>query len=235
MKQVSAHQQFSLPHNAKGIDHETFAVELRSGKIILTPKDKGDTHYTVNLDGKSGIIDVHETSRDAAGNSRHKTIFALKKSDLGPFIQEISSVALPIYGRLYRRLRLGWLAHRNIGVITVIPTDQELAVLTEKRRKGRLRFKENAAESITQAPEFLEEIWEWPDRVFGLVASKRGIPKLVGFGYKVTDTTGSIHLFWIKKKELVTTMSRIEAQVREIAIRYAIPSAEYAKYQFLNQ
>jgi hypothetical protein len=224
-----------LPHNAKGIDHERLAIEFQPGKIIVTSKDQGDCHYTVNLNGLSGILDIHETWRDPAGNRHHKTVFAMRKSDVEPLFQEIGSCALLMHTQLFRRLRIGWLAHRNISVIIgVVPTEQELVGITEKGKKGRLRFIKNAAESIIHAPEFLEDILEGPDRVFNLMASKHDGFKSIGFGFKVTDKTGNMGLFWIKNKDIPGAMARMEAQVRDIARHYAIPPEEYHKYIFLK-
>lgn len=66
----------------KGLDHEKFAVSFQPGKIIVTPKDKGDIHYTLRLSGKSGTIDFHETITDADRQKRYRTLFSMRKQDL---------------------------------------------------------------------------------------------------------------------------------------------------------
>jgi hypothetical protein len=231
---VVQQQSYSFPHNAKGIDHERFWVSFTDGKIMASLKDQKDIHYTLMLNGRSGIIDVHITSLDEQGERSDKTLFAMKKTDLESCLQEIGMFALPTLGELLRPLRLGWLAHRNIGVIMgLFPTDQEIMAATVKK-KGKLRFVENALESNIHAPEFLEEIWDVQDRVFSLFASKRGASKLFGIGFKFTDSKGNACTAWIKKRDIPTALGRIEAHAREIVNRYAILPDEYSQYRILS-
>ncbi len=44
--------------SAKGLEHQKFAISFQPDKIIFTPKDQGDIHYTLHLGGRSGTIDV---------------------------------------------------------------------------------------------------------------------------------------------------------------------------------
>lgn len=52
----------SLPHGATGIEVGNFVIELRSDKVVVLAKDRGE-HYTLHAGQKSGILDVHRTWR----------------------------------------------------------------------------------------------------------------------------------------------------------------------------
>lgn len=72
----------ALPHGAKGIEGDGFAVEFRDDKIVFVPKSVGSgKHYTLHVGPNSGVMDVHETTIDSEGREQHRTLFALRKDD----------------------------------------------------------------------------------------------------------------------------------------------------------
>lgn len=218
----------SLP--PKGLDHEKFAVSFQSGKILVTPKDKGDIHYILHLSGKSGTIDFHETIRGVDGQKRYRTLFSMRKHDLEQLLCEITLPAIQALTGILRPLRVGWLHHRRIAVVTgLLPTEQEIPGITRMRKKRRLAIDEQAFLSNIRVPEFLEEILEEPDRVFTLIAMKRRIPRQVGFGFKVTEPSGNPRLFWVKMPDLSAVVQRLQSLFIQTASRYSIVSSQGSK------
>lgn len=215
----------SLP--PKGLDHEKFAVSFLRDKILFTPKDQGDVHYILHLGGKSGTIDFHETTRGADGQKLYRTLFSMRKLDLEQLLREIALPAIQALTEILHPLRLGWLHHRRIAVVTgLFPTEQEIPAITRMRKKRRLAIDEQAFISNVRAPEFLEEILEGPDRIFTLIAMKRRSSKQLGFGFKVTGSSGSSRLFWVKISGLATVIKRLQSLLIPIANRYNIVSSQ---------
>lgn len=117
-----------LPHGAKGIESEDFAVELRGDKIVFVPKAAGGgQHYTLHAGMHSGVIDLHETHPEADGQEQRCTLFAMRRDDLATLLGE--AAPMPEFLRLLRPLRLGWLKHRNIGIARGIDpvSDEDIA------------------------------------------------------------------------------------------------------------
>ncbi len=154
----------------------------------------------------------------------------MKQSDLEQLLREIVFPAIQALTGILRPLRLGWLHHRRIGVVTgLLPTDQEIPAITKMRKKRRLAIDEQAFISNVRAPEFLEEILEGPDRVLTLVAMKRRSPKQIGFGFQVTGASGCPKLFWIKMSDLSSAIQRLRSQFIQTASRYSIVSSQASK------
>lgn len=150
----------------------------------------------------------------------------MKKSDLEQLLHEIALPAFHALTGILRPLRLGWLHHRRIGVVTgLLPTDQEIPAITKMRKKRRLAIDEQAFISNVRAPEFLEEILEGPDRVLTLVAMKRRSLKQIGFGFKATKLSGHPRLFWVKMSDLSAVIERLQSLFISIASRYNIVSS----------
>src|SRR5260370_41957942 len=100
---------------------------------------------------------------------------------------------------LVRPLRLGWLKHRNIGIARGIDpvSDDDIAAVTRKRKR-RLTLDAELYEQNLFVPEFLEEVYEFPDGNFALFHRGRQI----GIGFKKTYADGNVRLFWIKRRDL---------------------------------
>lgn len=215
----------SLP--PKGLDHEKFAVSFQRDKMVFAPKDQGDIHYILHLGGKSGTIDFHETTRGADKQKRYRTLFSMRQSDLEQLLREIVRPAIQALTEIRHPLRLGWLHHRRIAVVTgLLPTEQEIPAITRMRKKRRLAIDEQAFLSNVHAPELLETILEGPDRAFTLIAMKRRIPRQIGFGFKVTGPSGSPRLFWVKMSDLSAVVQRLRSLFIQTASRYNIVSSQ---------
>jgi len=221
-------EPYALPHGAKGIEGDEFAVEFRGDKIVFVAKADGNTtHYTLHAGPNSGVIDLHETAGDG---ETHRTLFAVRKDDLLPLLQEMAPAVPELLG-LLRPLSLGWLKHRNIGIARGIePTaDSDIAAVTRKRKK-RLALDPELYHQNINCPEFLEDVYDFPDGNFTLL--HRGRP--IGLGFKQTDAQGNVRLFWIKRRDLLRFGHYWQQRVVEALQRIAIPKDRYAEYPFLR-
>ena len=221
----------ALPHGARGIEGDGFAVEFRDDKIVFVPKSTGDgKHYTPHAGPGSGVMDVHETTTDAEGREQHRTLFALRKDDLLPVLQELSRMVPELFG-LLRPLRLGWLKHRNIAIARGIDpvSDVDIAAVTRKRKR-RLALDAELYRRNIFAPEYLEEVYDFPDGNFTLIHHGRNI----GMGFKQTDAAGNVRLYWIKRRDLSRFGNDWQQKVIGALQRFAIPPRRYAEYPFLR-
>jgi hypothetical protein len=147
--------RYSLPHGAKGIEGEGFAISLSDDKIVFISRSRPESlpaevaekekHYTLHAGPASGVLDLHETTLDADGQEQHRTLFALRRDDLPAILGEFAPM-LPELFDLIRPLRLGWLHHNNIGIARGVNpvSDEDIAAVTRKRsgrssRRARTR------------------------------------------------------------------------------------------------
>ncbi|MGA2738551.1 MAG: hypothetical protein ABSG65_14035 [Bryobacteraceae bacterium] len=222
---------YTLPHGARGIEGEDFAVQFGDDKVVWVPKSAGaGKHYTFQAKPASGVIDLHETTMDADGREQHRTLFALRRDDLPPMLQELTPMVPELF-RLMRPLRLGWLKHRDIAIARGIDpvTYDDIAAVTRKRRR-RLILDAQRYEQNLYVPEYLEEVFEFPDGNFSLYHRGRKI----GIGFKKTDGRGGVHLFWIKLRDLTRFGNAWQAKVATAMSRFAIPPEKYVEYPFLR-
>jgi hypothetical protein len=85
--------RYSLPHGAKGIEADGFAVNFAGDKLVFIPKSEGaGKHYTLHAGPKSGVIDLHETEPAADGGEQHRTLFAVRHDDLPALLGEATRV-----------------------------------------------------------------------------------------------------------------------------------------------
>lgn len=222
---------YKLPHRAKGIESEEFAIEFRGSKIVFVAKGAAGSghHYTLQAGNRSGVIDLHETHPEA-GTDRHHTLFALRRDDLASLLGEAAPMLPGLLG-LLRPLRLGWLKRRNIGIARGIDpvSDEDIAAVTRKRKR-RLTLDAKLYQQNVFVPEFLEEIYDFPDGNFALFHSGRQI----GIGFKKTDTDGRGRLFWIKRRDLMRFGNEWQEKLGGIVSRLAIPPEQYADFPFLR-
>lgn len=226
-----AHPEWlALPHGASGIEVGDFAIEFRPDKIVAFRKSSGD-HYTLHVGGKSRVLDIHHTWRDAAGDEHHQTVFAMRHEHILPLLGEWSSLLTGL--RLLRPLRLGWLGRHGIGVVWGLDpvATQEIARVTRKRsRRKRLVVDEEKLRSTVYVPEYLEEVRDSPDGAFSLFKGDRKI----GVGFKATDQFGNTRLYWFKLHDLVHFSKTVQDHVIEMALRYAIPPERYRDHSVLE-
>jgi hypothetical protein len=219
-------ESYSLPHGAKDIEGEDFAIELRGDKIVFVPKAAGaGLHYTLHAGMRSGILDLHETQYEANEQKRHCTLFAMRRDDLAALLDEAAPM-LPEFFRLLRPLRLGWLKHRHISIARGIDpvSDDDIAAVTRKRRR-RLTVDAELYRQNVFVPEFLEEVYDFPDGNFSLFHRGRQI----GIGFKKTYTDGDVRLFWMKLSDLKSFGNDWQEKIGGALARLAIPPECYAE------
>jgi hypothetical protein len=85
-------------------------------------------------------------------------------------------------------------------------------------------------EQNVYVPEFLEEVYDFPDGNFSLL--HRGRP--IGIGFKKTEADGNILLFWIKRRDLMRFGHDWQQRVIDAFRRLAIPAERYPDYPFLR-
>jgi hypothetical protein len=230
--------RYGLPHGAKGIEGEGFAVAFGGDKIVFVAKpqpqgqpDDEDTekHYTFHSGPDSGVIDLHETTLDDSGQKLYRTLFALRTDDLPAVLGELAPMLPEMLG-LLRPLRLGWLKHRNISIARGVDpvSDEDIAAVTTKHKR-RLSIDPELYERNVFVPEFLEDVYDFPDGNFALL--HRGRP--IGIGFKKTDPDGHVRLYWIKRRDLLRYSHDWQEKVIDALRRNAIPPENYPQYPFL--
>jgi len=159
----------------------------------------GGEHYTFHAGPDSGVIDVHETDPSSDSGEQHRTLFAIRHDDLPALLGEAAAI-LPEFLGLLRPLRLGWMKHRNIGIARGVDpvSDEDIAAVTRKHKR-RLTLDAGLYERNIFVPEFLEDLYDFPDGNFALFHRNRQI----GIGFKKTDANGNVRLFWIKRRDLL--------------------------------
>ena len=222
---------YKLPHYAKGVANEEFAVEFGRDKIVLIVKSDADAghHYTLHGGTRSGVIDLHETI-PAAGADQHHTLFAMRHEALVRLLGEAAPMLSAFLG-LLRPLRLGWLKHHNIGIACGVDpvSDEDIAAVTRKQKR-RLVVDPFLYQQNLFVPEFLEEVYDFPDGNFALFHRGRQI----GIGFKTTDAEGQVRLFWIKRRDLLRFGNAWQEKLGDALARLAIPPERYADYWFLH-
>jgi hypothetical protein len=181
-----------LPHDANGIKLDDYTVKLRNDKVMVFPRsgDKGD-HYTLHTGPHSAVLDVHETLPE---KDEHRTLFKIRHEDIGAVLGDTAPMAEGLL-RLLRPLRLGWLKRHGICVVRGLDpaSDDEIEAITV-RRNGCLVIDDERLKANIFVPQYLDEVWGFPDGAFSLVHCGRKI----GIGFKKTDSGGNARLFWIK-------------------------------------
>jgi hypothetical protein len=223
--------RYSLPHGAKGIEGDDFAIEFRDDKAVFVPKSVGPgKHYTFHAGPDSGVLDLHETTRDANGQQQHRTLFALRHADLPAILGALVPMVEDLLA-LLRPLHLRWLKRNNIGIARGVDpvSDGDIAAVTRKRKR-RLALDAQLYEQNVFVPEFLEDVYDFPDGNFALFHCGRQI----GIGFKQTYAEDDVRLFWIKLSDLISFGSAWEEKVISAFAQAATPPERYAEYRFLR-
>lgn len=220
-----------LPHGAKGIEGDAFAIEFRGDKVVFIVRsgDKGD-HYTLQAGLKSGVIDLHETQPNTEGEEAHRTLFAMRRGDLPAILGEFVPMVEELIG-LLRPLRVGWMHRHGIGIARGVNpvSDEDIAAVT-RRRKRRLALDAELYERNVFVPEYLEEVYDFPDGNFALF--HRGCQ--VGIGFKQTYAEDDVRLFWIKLSDLMRFGKVWQEKASSTFAAAAIPPERYPEYPFLR-
>lgn len=225
-------ESYHLPHGAIGIDSDEFAIEFKSNKIVVVRKsDDGGSHFTIQTDHPSGVIDLHETLLGDEGRKIYHTLFAMQRDDLRLVFEECRAILYDFLG-LLRPLRLGWLNHRGIGIARGIDpvSDDNVASVTQRNRRRRLTLDKERWEANVFVPQYLEDVFDFPDVNFSLLYRGRKI----GIGLKQTQPDGRIRLYSLKLRDLRKLANHWQPRVLDALSRAAMPRAKYGQYPFLQ-
>jgi hypothetical protein len=187
-----------LPHGARGIEGDNFALQFGADKIVFVPSSTTNgEHYTFHAGSASGVLDLHRTQMSSGRSEHHRTLFAMRRDDIPAALGAMTPLLSELLS-LLRPLRLGWLKHRHIGIARGIDliSDEDIAAATRKR-KGRLTIDPQLYQRNIFVPEFLEGVYDFPDGTFALFRRHRRI----GIGFKATCPDGDVRLSWIKLSE----------------------------------
>jgi hypothetical protein len=231
--------RYLLPHGAKGIEAEGFALAFGADKVVFIGKPRIDgepnepgteMHYTFHAGLDSGIVDLHETRTAADGQKHYRTLFALRTNDIPPVLQQLTPMLAELMS-LVRPLRLGWLAHRGIGIARGIdPLDDQAFAAVTRKRKSRLVVVPQLYEQNVFVPEYLDEVYDFPDGNFALL--RRG--RHLGIGFKATDPAGNIQLSWMKRRDITRFGNRWQPKIIDALRSAAIPREQYPDYPYLR-
>jgi hypothetical protein len=224
-------EPYSLPHGAKGIEGDEFAIEFRGDKVVLIVRSGGTgEHYTLQAGLKSGVIDLHRTQHDEGSDDPHRTLFAMRRDDLPGILGQFAPMVEELNG-LLRPLRVGWMHRHGIGIVRGVDpvSDEDIAAVTRKRKR-RLGLDAELYEQNIVAPEYLEDVYDFPDGNFALFYCGRQI----GIGFKQTYAKDEVRLFWIKLSDLIKLGNIWQERVASIFAAAAIPPERYTEYPFLR-
>lgn len=224
-------EPYSLPHGARGIEGDEFAIEFRGDKVVFIARSAGTgDHYTLQAGLKSGVIDLHKTQPNTEAGDPHRTLFALRRDDLPGILGQFEPMVEELIG-LLRPLRVGWMHRHSIGIARgVNPASDEDIAAVSRKRKRRLSLDAELYEQNIIVPGYLEEIYDFPDGNFELFHRGRQI----GIGFKRTYAKDDVRLFWIKLSDLVRLNNAWQERAASILVAAAIPPERYADYPFLR-
>ena len=212
-----------LPYGAAGIDTGDFAIEFRGERVILCVKSAG-FHYTLHFGSHSRRLDVHRTYEDAKGHNQHDTLFAIHHDDVERLLPD-QRPFLVKFLQLFRRLRLGWLKRRGLDCLGLEPPVEmdDIAAITAGIGRKRLVVDEEKLRDRIVVPEYLDDIWDFPDGPFSLFAGNHKI----GVGFKTTGSSGQARLYWFKLRDIVRFFNDFQYRFVKIIPQYAIPSERH--------
>ncbi len=142
-----------------------------AGKIVFSSKTIPDVHYTVNLGGKSGVFDIHKTTVGKDGNT-YETIGAARPEDLIVSLEPVTAQLVSELLAARRPLKLGWLHHNYIGIVSGLFPDINSPAINKKG--STLELSADSMSGQVRWLEYLEEVYEIPDEAFALF---KGSPK----------------------------------------------------------
>lgn len=221
-----------LLQGARGMDLDKFSWEVRPDrKVHFFAKDRGGFHWTLHTQTRSGTLDLHETSVNPDGTKAHKTLFMMRADDVAKVLNEFGPIVIPDLLRQIRPLSLRWLRRRKISIVRdPTSTGAELVAITNKNRRGRLELDMGALREALNKARWPDELLRMPDGAFRLMAVRRWGTRLIGFGWKVTNSAGVVHLLWARPEELLGWGQQVNEAIRHVAEKYPIPPEEYPKY-----
>lgn len=197
---------------------ELVLVVTRDGKLIVAPK-KSDKHLTINVGGRSGILDVHVTTQGVT--SVHESLGGLRSADLASIFEAVVDDLKPelpsIVRRVIRRVRFGWLRHHGILVFPFLFEEEQLLGLGTVQGRRWTAVEGLFAERLAQ-PLSRDQVERSSANAFLLY--KRGARDETPYGalFKLPMDDGTFRFCWFRSGvvicELVNLWRRYEPVVR---------------------
>jgi len=197
-----------------------------SGKVIIASKNS-PRHLTLQFGGKSGVLDAHLTEGD-----RHEPLGGIRGIDLGELVDEarptLERNLERLVRRVFRRVRLGWLAHHGILAFPLIVS--EAALLGLGRRRGR-RWKIDPdvfAHQLVQ-PLSQEQLRSSPEVAFLLFRRHRDSQVPYGALFKFAESDGRSRYAWFRSDRLLLEMWGLWRKYEPLVRRRLIGPSEIAE------
>jgi hypothetical protein len=176
------------------------------------------------------VIDLHKTQPNTEAADSHRTLFALRRDDLPGILSQFQPMVKELIG-LLRPLLVGWMYRHRIAIARgVNPVSDDDIAAVSRKRKRRLSLDAELYQQNIIVPEFLEEVYDFPDGNFALFHRGRQI----GIGFRRTYAKDDVRLFWIKLSDLVRLNNAWQERAVGIFAAVEIPPKRYADYPFLR-
>lgn len=223
-------REFGLPFGGRGLASEDFFVQFQGDKIVFGSRTSTE-YYTLEFGSRSGIIDLHKTYLGGLGNKIHEPVGAIEVKAIPKLAEELSSPLIDSLKNLVRRTSIGWFSHRNIGIVKgPYSNERDLNKVLRLGKKKRLIVDKQLVLDQIEIPEYLDDVFEYPDGMFRLISCRRRRTRGIGFLYKVTLPDGTPHLFWVKDRDL----TRFGRQCGDLLLsklkQYALPPDAVQKW-----
>jgi len=210
------------PEDINYFDFGPFALVLaRSGKILFIAKEEVSghknatgAHFTLNLGGKSGIVDAHLTDPTAAQS--HRTLFAIDQTHLDELLSQAAThmdgFLRALVRRTVRRVRPGWLGHHGMLILPLWTAEADWEALGKRVRKKWKLDQQLMRERLVRGLG-RDDLLAAKDGPFLLFRGRQSGSEIYGVVFKETDECGRVHLFWFKSSRMITELESAWRQI----------------------
>ena len=156
------------------------------------------------------MFDIHKTTVGKDGNT-YETIGAARPEDLIVSLEPVTAQLVSELLAARRRLKLGWLHHNYIGIVSGLFPDINSPAINIKG--STLELSADSMSGQVRWLEYLEEVYEIPDEAFALFKdSRKQQRKFVGVGFKQQIPNRPPILYWVKMKDLRRWIARTQRE-----------------------
>jgi hypothetical protein len=223
----------TLPHRARGIEGENFALQFLADKIVIVPRSAAEgEHYTFHAGPDSGVLDLHETHMSSGRSEQHRTLFAMRRDDLPAALGAMTPVLSELLA-LLRPLRLGWLKHHGIGIaLGSISSAMKTSPPQRTSEKAGLQSTGNSMKPIFSCRSFWRKSTIFRTETSPCSAVVAGSASASRPPWR---GGGDVRLAWIKLTDLMRFGRSWEPKVMSTLASFAIPPERYADFPPLQR
>lgn len=187
----------SLPEGIKKLDLGPAIITFLEDKAVIAPKGS-EEHITLHYGTNSKILDIHRTRRTKGGHEKYTTLFTIPHDQLAPIAVAMANELLRTLRSLFRPLRIGWMARNHIGAEPGFFPGEEAFPFITKIEKKRIMLDESKVLDRLGKLEYLDDLYDLPNgQGFSLISFRhRRRPRIIGFGFKISDAHGRPRLIW---------------------------------------